>query len=109
MRYKLFRCLEQNPNLTQRELAEILGISLGKVNYCINALIKKGWVKARNFQKSKNKLGYAYLLTAKGLDEKSRITLKYLKIKQTEYDALVEELDALRKEVALISSVKKEN
>ena len=82
IRYKLLKCLEQNPNLTQRELAEVLDISLGKTNYCINALVKKGWVKARNFQKNKNKLGYAYLLTAKGLDEKARITLKYLKVKQ---------------------------
>ena len=108
LRYKLLKHLAQNPNLSQRELAELLGISLGKANYCINALIKKGWVKARNFQRSQNKLGYAYLLTAKGLDEKTRITLRYLSIKQKEYDKLVDELDALREEAALIDLAQKE-
>ena len=104
LRYKLLKHLEQNPSLTQRELADLLGVSLGKVNYCVNALVKKGWVKARNFQRNKNKIGYAYLLTPKGLDEKARITLRYLSIKQKEYETLVDELDALREEAALIGS-----
>jgi EPS-associated MarR family transcriptional regulator len=105
IRNPLLKLLEQNPNLTQLELAELIGISLGKANYCINALIKKGWVKARNFRQSQNKLGYVYLFTAKGLDEKARITLRFLKIKQKEYDDLVKELKALREEAALINLV----
>ena len=105
IRYQLLKRLEQNPNLTQRELAEALGISLGKTNYCLNSLIERGWIKAQNFRKNQHKLGYAYLLTAKGLDEKAQVTLQFLKRKQQEYDELVKELEALREEAALISSV----
>lgn len=102
LRYKLLKQLEQNPNLTQRELAALLGISLGRANYCINAIVKKGWVKMRNFRQNQNKLGYAYLLTAKGVDEKARTTVRYLKLKQKEHDALVDELEMLRKDAASI-------
>ena len=105
IRYQLLKRLEQNPNLTQRELAEALGISLGKTNYCLNSLIERGWIKVQNFRKNQHKLGYAYLLTAKGLDEKAQVTLQFLKRKQQEYDELVKELEALREEAALISSV----
>lgn len=105
IRYQLLKLLEQNPNMTQRELAEALGMSLGKTNYCLNALIKIGWVKARNFRQSKNKLGYAYLLTPKGLEEKARITFQFFRRKQSEYDGLVKELEALRQEVALLKPV----
>lgn len=104
IRYQLLKLLEQNPNLTQRELAEELGISLGKTNYCLNALIRVGWVKARNFRQCKNKLGYAYLLTPKGLKEKARITFSFFKRKQSEYDVLAKELEVLRQEVALLTS-----
>ena len=106
IRYLLLKHLEQNPSLTQRELAEVLGISLGKTNYCLNSLIEKGWVKARNFRRNKKKLGYAYLLTPKGLEEKARVTLQFLRIKQQEYDELVEALEALREEAALLNLVK---
>lgn len=99
LRYQLLRCLEQNPALTQRELAKELGISLGKANYCIKALIEKGWVKVGNFRHNQNKLGYAYLLTPKGLEEKAVVTLSFLKRKQQEYNALVAELEALHQEV----------
>lgn len=104
IRYKLLKLLEQNPNLTQRELAFALGVSLGKTNYCLNALIEKGWVKARNFRRTKKKMGYVYLLTTKGLDEKARMTLKFLRLKQKEYDELVKEIEALRAEAASINS-----
>ena len=102
IRYRLLKLLEQNPNLTQRELAEEMGISLGKANYCINALIELGWIKARNFKRNKNKMGYVYLLTAKGIDAKARVTVQFLKRKQEEYDELVKELEALREEAALL-------
>ena len=100
IRYQLLKQLEQNPDLTQRELAEAMGISLGKLNYCLKALIAKGCVKAGNFRRNKHKLGYAYLLTAKGMEEKGRLTLSFLNRKQREYDELVEELETLRGEVA---------
>ncbi len=106
IRYQLLKQLEQNPNLTQRELAEILGVSLGKANYCLNALIKKGLIKARNFHHNQHKLGYAYLLTAKGVEEKARVTLQFLTYKQKEYEGLVKELEALRKEAALLTTIK---
>jgi len=105
IRYQLLKLLEQNPNLTQRELAEEMGVSLGKANYCINALIELGWVKARNFRRNQNKWGYVYLLTAKGIDAKARVTLQFLKRKQNEHDDLVKELEALREEAALIQPV----
>lgn len=104
IRYQLFKQLERNPDLTQRELAAAMGISLGKLNYCLKALIDKGWVKAGNFKRNKHKLGYAYLLTPKGIEEKGRVTMAFLKRKQTEYDQLVEELDSLRKEAAALNA-----
>ena len=101
-RYKLLKLLEQNPNLNQRELAEELGISLGKTNYCLKALIEKGWVKVGNFKRSKSKMDYAYLLTPKGLEEKARVTLQFFRRKQKEYETLVEELEELRQEAAAL-------
>jgi len=106
LRYRLLKQLEKNPNLSQRELASLMGISLGRVNYCLNALIERGWVKARNFRQSQNKMGYAYLLTAKGVDEKARVTLAFFKHKQKEYDELVKELETLREEAAAIKPPK---
>ena len=104
IRYQLLKQLEQNPQLTQRELAENLGVSLGKLNFCLKALIEKGLVKAGNFKRNKHKMRYAYLLTPKGIEEKGRITLAFLKRKQREYDQLVEELEALRQEVDALNS-----
>ena len=101
-RYQLLKLLEQNPNLTQRQLAEALGISLGKANFCLKALIEKGWVKAGNFHRSNNKKNYAYLLTPRGLDEKAQVTLRFWKRKQAEYENLVKELEALQQEVAVL-------
>lgn len=99
-RYRLLKLLEQDPSLNQRELAKAMGISLGKTNYCLNALIERGLVKAGNFRRSKSKMNYAYCLTPKGIEEKARITLRFLKRKQEEYEALVQELDELRHEAA---------
>lgn len=105
LRYQLLKKLEHNPSMTQRELAEEMGMSLGKANYCLKALIEKGWVKAGNFRRNKNKLGYAYLLTPKGLEEKARVTLSFLKRKQAEYDMLKEELKTLRQEASQLGEV----
>lgn len=102
LRYQLLKQLEKKPDLTQRELAESLGISVGKANYCLNALVNKGLVKVDNFRRNKNKLGYAYLLTKKGIEEKAKVTVSFLKLKQQEYERLVEEIEALKKEAAAI-------
>lgn len=97
--YKIFKLLEANPQVSQRELAEELGVSLGKANYCLRALIEKGWVKADNFRKNTDKRGYLYLLTPKGIDEKTRITARFLKRKLDEYESLKREIEILRQEV----------
>ena len=99
-RYRLLKLLETNPGLSQRQLARELGISLGKVNFCLAALIEKGLLKASNFRTSQNKLAYMYLLTPAGVEEKARITLQYLKIKMREYETLQSEIDELRREAA---------
>ena len=95
----VLRCLEENPEITQRELAQELGVSLGKVNYCLKALIQKGWVKANNFKNSKNKSAYVYLLTPKGIERKAQITVRYLRCKLQEYEMLKKEIDQLKTEV----------
>jgi EPS-associated MarR family transcriptional regulator len=97
--YKIMRILEESPDLTQRELAEKLGMSVGGVNYCLNALIDKGLVKMGNFQKSKNKFKYVYLLTPRGIAEKMAMTSRFLKQKMHEYDALKIEIEKLKAEV----------
>ena len=97
--YKLLKLLEQNPQATQRELAAELGVSLGKVNYCLKALVDKGHVKARNFKNADNKIAYLYLLTPKGLKAKSRISVAYLQRKMVEYETLRAEIEELRVEV----------
>lgn len=99
-RYKILKILEANPEISQRELARELGVSLGRINFCLKALIEKGLLKASNFKNSRNKLAYAYFLTPKGLEEKSNITLAFLKIKMQEYQTLETEINALRQEVS---------
>jgi EPS-associated MarR family transcriptional regulator len=97
--YKLLRLIESRPDATQRELAQALGVSLGKVNYCVNALIEKGLVKARNFRNSHNKLAYAYLLTPRGIEQKTAVTVQFLRRKVSEYEALKREIAELKREV----------
>lgn len=97
--YRLLRLLEEKPNLSQRALARELGISLGKINYCIAAVVEKGWVKAQNFRDSQNKLAYAYLLTPQGIEQKAVLTANFLRRKMAEYDSLKEEIARLRREV----------
>ncbi len=97
--YKLLKILEETPGISQRELAARLGISLGKVNYCLRAVVEKGWVKMGNFRRNPNKLGYAYLLTPSGIEEKARIAVRFLKRKVDEFDALKLEIERLQAEV----------
>ena len=86
--FEILRKLEKNPILTQREIAKELNLSLGKLNYCLKELKKKGLIKMSNFSKSKNKIKYIYVLTPKGIAEKSKITLRFLKEKMKEYEDL---------------------
>lgn len=88
----ILRKLKKKPHSTQRELANELGLSLGKLNYCLRALHEKGLIKIQNFKKNPNKLNYLYLLTAKGIAEKTKLTIKFMKKKIKEYDELKKEL-----------------
>ena len=99
IQFKALKLLDKNPNFSQRELSAELGVSLGKTHYVVKALINMGWVKLDNFRRSDNKLGYAYLLTAKGIAEKASITVRFLARKQLEYDALRDEIEQLKAEV----------
>jgi EPS-associated MarR family transcriptional regulator len=94
----LLRKLEENPSYTQRELSREMGVSLGKVNYCIKKLTEKGWVKLMNFSHNPNKVGYIYILTPKGIEQKARLTFSFLKIKMKEYELLKEEISILKKD-----------
>jgi EPS-associated MarR family transcriptional regulator len=96
--FRVMRMLQDNPDLTQREIAQQLGVSTSGLNYCLNALIDKGWVKVQNFQNSKNKFKYVYLLTPQGIAEKMALTDRFLKRKMTEYEALKSEIEALQRE-----------
>jgi len=98
--YRLLKLLAERPQASQRQLSEALGVSLGKINYCVKALLDQGWVKATNFKNSNNKLAYAYLLTPSGIDAKARITARFLKRKLDEYQALKQEIARLQAEVA---------
>lgn len=97
-RYKILKLVEAQPEISQRELAKNLGVSLGKTNFCLKALIDIGLIKASNFRNSQNKLAYMYLLTPNGIEAKSAITLRFLKSKMHEYEILQAEINALMKE-----------
>lgn len=99
LEYRVLKILEQQPDLTQRQLSEELGVSLGKTNYLLKSLIDVGWVKLDNFQKSDKKWGYAYLITPMGLAEKAALTVRYLKRKKQEYDDLQSEIARLQREI----------
>ena len=94
--FRVLGLLEQNPDLSQRELAKVLGVSLGGVNYSLRALAERGMVKVQNFKKSEKKLAYAYVLTPRGLAEKTRLTANFLKRKLEEYEALKTEIASLQ-------------
>lgn len=97
---KVLRLLEKNPSMSQRELAEELGVSLGKTNYCIQALVEKGLLKINNFRSNKNKSVYVYLLTPAGVSKRAELTIKFLKKKIQEYEILKEEIEQLEFEIS---------
>jgi EPS-associated MarR family transcriptional regulator len=99
LRYQILKQLQEDPNISQRNLAESLGISLGKVNYCLKGLIETGLIKAHNFKNSKNKLAYAYILTPAGIEEKARVTMRFFQSRLQQYEELEREIEELRKEV----------
>jgi EPS-associated MarR family transcriptional regulator len=94
--FRVLSLLEQNPDMSQRDLAKALGVSLGGVNYSLKALMDRGMVKVQNFSKSERKLAYAYVLTPQGLAEKTKLTARFLKRKMEEYEALKSEIDSLQ-------------
>jgi EPS-associated MarR family transcriptional regulator len=97
--YQVLKIIETEPEITQRELAKELGVSVGKANYCLKALIDKGWVKANNFKNSNNTLAYIYKLTPNGIEQKARITVSFLKRKMHDYEELKQEIEMLKNEV----------
>ena len=99
IRLDLLRKLEDNPNYTQRELSREMGVSLGKVNYCMKKLIEKGWVKLSNFNNNEDKVSYIYLLTPKGIEKKAKLTIEFLKTKIKEYQILQEEIEMLKQDI----------
>jgi EPS-associated MarR family transcriptional regulator len=101
LQFRVLRLLESNPHLSQRELSKSLGVSLGGVNYCLNALIAKGSIKIHNFRNNQNKWVYAYLLTPQGLAEKTALTGAFLKRKMQEYQEIKVEIEALKAEIEL--------
>ena len=100
----LLRKLESNPKCTQRELSQEMGVSLGKVNYCMKKLIEKGWVKLTNFSHNPNKVGYIYFLTPKGIEQKTRLTFSFLALKLEEYEILKDEISKLKKDAEKLES-----
>jgi EPS-associated MarR family transcriptional regulator len=99
-RYRILKLLEADPQASQRRIADELGISLGRVNFCLKALVDKGLVKVNNFRNNANKRAYLYLLTPRGIEEKTRVTLRFLKVKLEEYEALKSDLVQLQREAA---------
>lgn len=99
VRFRLMQFIAANPQATQRDLARELGVSLGKANYCLRALIAKGWVKVRNFSRSRDKTAYAYVLTPKGIEEKINLTYAFLRRKMAEHDLLRQEIERLTAEI----------
>jgi EPS-associated MarR family transcriptional regulator len=97
--YQILKSLEQDPNYTQRQLSKDLDLSLGKVNYCLRSIVEKGFVKIDNFKNSKNKSQYSYLLTPKGIEEKAKLTMEFIRIKTQEYEQLKDEIESLKIDV----------
>jgi len=106
IRYRLFKLLDDDPNLTQRQMAEKMGISLGKFNFCLKELVKKGFVKIDRFTSSQNKAAYMYLLTPHGIEEKAKITVNFLKRKMNEYKKIKQEIEELKKDVKTAANEK---
>jgi EPS-associated MarR family transcriptional regulator len=102
-RYRILKLLENNPTASQREIARELGVSLGRVNYCLQALVEKGLIKVNNFRQIENKRSYLYFLTPKGMKEKARVTVRFLKLKLDEYESLKREVAELQREAGKLN------
>lgn len=105
-RYRILKMLEADPQASQRRIADELGISLGRVNYCLQALIRKGLVKVNNFRSAKNKRAYLYLLTPRGVEDRARVTARFLRVKLDEYEILKRELEELQREASQAAAAK---
>ena len=103
--YKLLKLIEEEPHLSQREIAQKMGVSLGKTNYCLKALIDKGFIKLQNFYNNKKKSAYIYFLTPKGIEEKAAVTYRFLQRKIEEYEKIKVEIENLKSEAALTKDV----
>lgn len=106
--YKLLKLVKENPHMSQREIAAHMDISLGKTNYCVKSLIKKGYLKAKNFYDNNNKKAYMYILTPRGIEEKAKLTYSYLKIKMYEYEEIKKEIRNLKREAAQFEDQREE-
>ena len=100
--FQILKSLERDFHPTQRQLSNDLGVSLGKINYCLKSLIEKGFIKVNNFRNNKNKIQYSYLLTPKGIEEKSKLTLSFIRTKTQEYESLKQEIESLKQEAKRI-------
>ncbi len=103
--YKLLKLIKDEPHLNQREMAQKMGVSLGKTNYCLKALIDKGFIKARNFYNNKKKSAYIYFLTPQGIEEKAQVTYRFLQRKIKEYESIKVEIESLKNEAALTKEI----
>ena len=103
-RYRILKLLESNPGASQRDIARELGVSLGRVNYCLQALVEKGLIKANNFRQNESKRAYLYLLTPKGIQEKAKVTVRFLKVKLDEYETLKREVAQLQREAGKLDA-----
>ena len=97
--YRLLNLIQENPKMSQRQLADAMGVSVGKMNYCVKALVAVGHVKLNNFRRSKDKLGYAYMLTPKGISEKAKVTLRFLEIKKAQYEKIKKEIADIKQHI----------
>ena len=106
IRNRIFKLLDDDPNLPQRQMVKQMGISLGKFNYCLNELVKKGFVKINRFKSSQNKAAYVYILTLKGIDQNVKVTSSFLHRKMKEYEEIKTQIKEIRKEIEDDSSLK---
>ena len=104
--YKLLKLIEAEPHLSQRDIAQKMGVSLGKTNYCLKALIDKGFIKFQNFYNNKKKSAYIYFLTPKGIEEKAEVTYRFLQRKIKEYEDIKVEIESLKNEAALAKEMR---
>jgi len=100
IRYRLFKILSDDADLNQREIARKMGISLGKTNYCLSEFTRKGFIKIQHFSESKTKFRYLYILTPKGIEEKSRLTVRFFKRKLVEYEQIKQQIEELGREIS---------